>query len=113
MAWWTALFAKVQDLSVDEMVLAVGRPPVVRRGTDLLTLGRSPLTAEQTRVLFEAIAPALMLRQVHHLGRAEFEHALDDTTSFWVECHQFRGRIGMILRRTPQRLPHTPGTEER
>ena len=49
MAWWTTLFAQVQDLSVDEMVLAVGRPPVVRRGTDLLTLGRSPLTSEQTR----------------------------------------------------------------
>jgi Tfp pilus assembly pilus retraction ATPase PilT len=112
MPWWTDVFHAALAPGVEEVTLAVGRPPQLRQWGHLLALGEEPLSAEQTRRLFEAIAPPLVWRRLMALGRAEFVYALSATVGFTVHCFQFRGRVGMILRRSPHPLPQRGIDEE-
>ncbi|NUP89768.1 MAG: hypothetical protein HUU25_08110 [Candidatus Sumerlaeia bacterium] len=112
MPWWTGIFRAALDPGVEDVTLAIGRPPLMRVHGRLVTLGGAPLTEAQTMTLVEAITPPLMLRRLHALGQAEFVHILSERVQFLVHCYEFRGRVGLILRRTPQPQPHLHAGEE-
>jgi Tfp pilus assembly ATPase PilU len=107
MPWWTDIFDSARRLGAEQMIFAVGRRVVIRRGTALISLGEEPLRPEQTAALVEAIAPSLAWRQLRHLGLAKFPLHLGTGLDFHVECHRFRGRDGLILRRIPERQPRS------
>ncbi len=112
MPWWTDVFQAALSPGVEEVTLAVGRPPQLRQWGHLSSISSQPLSAEQTQRLFEAIAPPMVWRKVRTLGQAEFVYSLNHTVGFTVHCFQFRGRVGMILRRSPQSMPQKRGAEE-
>lgn len=112
MPWWTPVFQAALAPEVEEVSLTVGRPPVVHRRGQWLPLGDAPLRTEQVRDLFEAIAPPLIWRRLTALGQAEFDLGLNPGVKFSVHCFEFRGRVGMILRRSPHPSPRPRGAEE-
>jgi Tfp pilus assembly ATPase PilU len=112
MAWWTDVFQAAMDPEVEDISLAIGRPPLMRCGEHLAFLGDRPLTAEQTLGLFEAIAPPHAVRQLHALGETEFIYRLDPAVRFAVRSCKFRGRVALVLHRTARPLSPTRNPEE-
>lgn len=112
MSIWNAVLSKAATHGADELVFAIGRVPSMRRGTDIITLGREALRADQTQALVEEITPPLLYRRLVATGHAVFDHRVPEGVIFEVECHRFKGRVGVVMRRAPQSLPHSGTIEE-
>ncbi|MCR4316510.1 MAG: type IV pilus twitching motility protein PilT [Planctomycetes bacterium] len=87
-----------------DLLLTVGRPPVMRVGARLRAINTPPLTPDETQSLMKSITLDRFQQQVDEEGSADFAFAFGDKARFRVSAFRQKGYIAMVLRVIPSKL---------
>jgi len=94
----------VIEQNASDLHLSVGRPPSIRVTGSLRSLGRTPLTPEQTMAFMKSITSDRHQRELQEGGGADFGLAYGEKARFRVSIFRERNNIGMALRLIPSKL---------
>jgi len=99
---------KVLDVAIrkeaEDIVLTVGRPPMLRLNGALEALPTQTLSAEDTAALMKSITPERYQQELQEEGSTDFGFTFQDRASFRVAAFRQRGCIAIVLRLIPWRI---------
>lgn len=103
-------FNKLLQLMIDkdasDLFITADVPPSVKINGQILPVGKTPLTAEQTMTLTKSIMNALQVREFERTNECQF--AISDKlhiARFRVSAFIQRDRAGMVLRKIESTIP--------
>ena len=88
----------------EDLILTVGRPPMLRLNGELEPLRTDTLTPEDTSALMKSIAPERYQQRLQEKGSADFGFAFKNQASFRVAIYRQRGNVAVVLRLIPWRI---------
>ena len=88
----------------EDIVLTVGRPPMLRLNGALEPLATQTLTSEDTTGLVKSIASERYQQELQEMGSADFGFNFQDKAAFRVGAFRQQGRIAIVLRMIPSKI---------
>ncbi len=88
----------------EDLILTVGRPPMLRLNGELEPLRTDTLTAEDTSALMKSISPERYQQRLQETGSADFGFAFKNKASFRVAIYRQRGNVAVVLRLIPWKI---------
>ena len=88
----------------EDILLTVGRPPMLRLGGALEPLATQTLTGEDTTGLMKAITPERFQQELQEEGSADFGFTFQDEAAFRVAAYRQQGHIAVVLRLIPAKV---------
>ena len=88
----------------EDIILTVGRPPMLRLGTELEPVQTKTLEPEDTVALMKSITPERYQQQLQENGSADFGFSFEDKGRFRVAVFRQSGNICVVLRLIPNRI---------
>jgi len=98
------LLATAIKREAEDIVLTVGRPPLLRLDGALEPLATQTLTSEDTAGLMKAIAAERYQQELQEVGSADFGFSFQDKAAFRVGAFRQQGRIAIVLRLIPSKI---------
>jgi twitching motility protein PilT len=95
----TTLLKTVAEHNGSDLHLKVGSPPLMRLDGKLHRLGDTPVKANETTELADAIVPEHRKLQFKKAREADFAHPLAGVGRFRVNVFHQRGSVSMVFRR--------------
>jgi len=87
-----------------DLHIRVGTPPKLRIQGKLRSLGKQPLTADDTVALAKSVTGEKALQEIEECGSTDYGLSFKDGTRFRVNVFKHQGRVGMVLRQIPNAL---------
>jgi len=88
----------------EDIVLTVGRPPMLSFNGALEPLATQTLTSEDTTGLVKSIASERYQQELQEMGSADFGFNFQDKAAFRVGAFRQQGRIAIVLRMIPSKI---------
>jgi twitching motility protein PilT len=88
----------------EDIVLTVGRPPMLRLDGQLEKLRTDTLTPEDTVGLMKSITPERFQQELQEVGSTDFGFSYKGEASFRVAAFRQQGDIAVVLRLIPARI---------
>jgi twitching motility protein PilT len=99
------LLNQVLARGASDLHLTSGRPPILRISGELVTIGDTPLSDADMRILLYSILSGRQ-RSIYELEREiDFALALDRDQRFRVNAYYQKGRMAAALRAIPRKVP--------
>ena len=90
--------------NAEDIVLTVGRPPMLRLDGNLEKLKTDTLTPVDTVALMKSITPERFQQELQEVGSADFGFQYKDAAAFRVAAYRQQGTISIVLRLIPSRI---------
>jgi twitching motility protein PilT len=97
------LTAAIQK-QAEDIILTVGRPPMLRLDGDLQALPTETLTPADTTALMKGITPERYQQELQEQGSADFGFNFREEANFRVGVFRQQGDICVVLRLIPTRI---------
>jgi len=88
----------------EDVILTVGRPPMLRLGTELEPVKTETLEPEDTVSLMKSITPERYQQQLQEEGSADFGFSFEEQGRFRVAIFRQSGNVCVVLRLIPDRI---------
>jgi len=88
----------------EDIILTVGRPPMLRLDGALEPLRTDVLNSEDTMSLMKSITPERFQQELQEVGSADFGFTFQDKARFRVGVFRQKGDICVVLRLIPNRI---------
>ena len=98
------LLAAAIKKEAEDIILTVGRPPVLRLRDELYDLPTEVLKAEDTVALMKSITPEHRQQELQEVGSTDFGFSFEQRARFRVAVFRQRGNICIVLRLIPWRI---------
>jgi len=98
------LLATVVRQGAEDLLLTVGRPPMIRLDDALEPLPTEVLTAADTTALMKSFTPERYQQELQEQGSADFGFNFRDQSSFRVGIYRQQGNIAVVLRQIPSKI---------
>jgi len=98
------LLAAAIQKGAEDLILTVGRPPMLRLDRELRALPTETLTPEHTMALMKAITPERYQQRLQEEGSADFGFSYRDQASFRVAVFRQQGHVAVVLRLIPSKI---------
>jgi len=98
------VLAVAMKQDAEDIVLTVGRPPMLRLRGELEPLKTNVLTAEDTAGLMKSITPERYQQELQEMGSCDFGFDFKGEAAFRVAIFRQRGVICLVLRLIPHRV---------
>lgn len=95
------LVTTVVSSGASDLHFSVGAPPVMRLNGDLVALGNSPLTAQQTRELVYGLLTQDQRQRLENELEIDFSYAIPGRVRFRVNAYHQRAAVGAAFRVVP------------
>jgi twitching motility protein PilT len=90
--------------AAEDLVLTVGRPPMLRLDGALEPLPTETLTPADTVALMKSITPERYQQELQEEGSADFGFSFREQASFRVAIFRQQGQVAMVLRMIPSQV---------
>lgn len=100
-----SLLDELVATSATDLQLEVGKPPVFRRKGILEECGLEALCAADTDHLMKAITSDANQERLQSNGFVDFGFGYGDHCKIFATAFKAKGKIGLVLRRCPDRFP--------
>jgi twitching motility protein PilT len=91
-------------VEAEDIVLTVGRPPMLRVSGALEPLATQTLGSEDTVALMKSITPERYQQELQEEGSADFGFSFQDKAAFRVGVFRQQGNVCVVLRLIPNRI---------
>jgi twitching motility protein PilT len=98
------LLAVAIKQEAEDIILTVGRPPVLRVRGQIENLPTKVLEPEDTVALMKSITPERRQQELQELGSTDFGFAFEEKARFRVAVFRQQGNIAVVLRLIPWRI---------
>jgi len=98
------LLAVAIKQEAEDIIITVGRPPVLRVRGQLEDLPTKVLEPEDTVALMKSITPERRQQELQEMGSTDFGFAFEQKARFRVAAFRQQGNIGVVLRLIPWRI---------
>jgi twitching motility protein PilT len=98
------LLATVIQLKAADLHITVGQPPVLRLNGRMKRLEAKNLDPDDTTALMKSITPDRCQQELQEKGGSDFAIEYQDGTRFRVAVFKQRGKIGLVMRRIPNKF---------
>jgi len=88
----------------EDIVLTVGRPPMLRLNGQLQKLNTDTLTPVDTVALMKSITPERYQQELQEEGSTDFGFSYQEQATFRVAAYRQRGQISVVLRLIPNKI---------
>jgi twitching motility protein PilT len=88
----------------EDIILTVGRPPMLRVGGSLEPLATQTLGSEDTVALMKSITPERYQQELQEEGSADFGFSFRDEAAFRVGVFRQQGSVCVVLRLIPNKI---------
>ncbi|HEY8210426.1 MAG TPA: PilT/PilU family type 4a pilus ATPase, partial [Myxococcaceae bacterium] len=92
-----ALLEEIGSSGADDLLIAVGHPPTMKKMGRAMPISDSPLTAEHTRELLGPVLKKEQLRELEERGDADFSYAFEGMR-FRVNAYKAEGGLCAVFR---------------
>ncbi len=100
-----ALLAETHRLQASDLIVKVGKPPLLRIHGDLVTVGEERLMPEDTQAFVTGALTEEQLRQFGEHLELDFAYEVPGVCRFRANAFKQRGSLGMVFRRIPNEVP--------
>jgi len=98
------LLAAAVKREAEDVILTVGRPPMLRIYGELVPLPTKVLEGEDTVALMKAITPEHRQQELQEMGSTDFGFAFEKQARFRVAVFRQQGNVCVVLRLIPWRI---------
>lgn len=99
------LLQAAMNYGASDLHLTVDLPPTLRVDGQLLSLGKAPLSVEQTKFLVKQIMNEEQYTRFKQQGELDFSYSVSGFGRFRINVYRQRGSCGMAVRVIPFRIP--------
>lgn len=93
------------ERKASDIHLTVGVPPIFRIFGELVSMGGSPLTSDDTLNLTKQALKEKQLKKLEELGELDFSYSSPGMARFRVNAYRQRNSYGLALRVIPMSIP--------
>ncbi len=104
MADFAELVTTVTSAGASDLHLAVGSPPLMRVGGELVRIGSTPLSSADTREMIYGIMSQAQRQRLEENLELDFSYAVPDLVRFRVNAYHQRASLGAALRLVPSAI---------
>lgn len=101
----TELLQFAMNYGASDLHLTVDLPPTLRVDGQLLSLGKAPLSVDQTKYLVKQIMSEDQYDRFEQKGELDFSYSVPGFGRFRVNVYRQRGSYGMAVRVIPFHIP--------
>jgi twitching motility protein PilT len=98
------LLSAAMSREAEDIILTVGRPPMLRLDGELQPLPTETLTSQDTVALMKAITPERYQQELQEEGSADFGFSFKEGARFRVGIFRQQGRVAIALRLIPSKI---------
>jgi twitching motility protein PilU len=102
---FTSLLKMMKERRASDLFISAGVPPSLKIDGKLVPVSKTPLTAEQAKIIIEHTMTPLQKRNFEQTSESNFALNLPESGRFRVNVFRHQTQMGMVLRRIETSVP--------